>query len=242
LADGPIAYWRLEDFDGPPVRDAAGKIEAKFEDGIALCLPGVRRQGGAISAPPEIPSPFSGPKENRAAHFAGGRIVAGIPSLGREYSVELWFWNAFPADARPVAGYLFSRGREGDPKAAGEHLGIGGTARDVLPGRLFFYTGNEGGEVVKGATELAFRDWHHVVLTRKERELRVYLDGVLEMEAQAGWTLPGRVDSLFVGGRCDRFAGFEGKIDEVSIFGKALSAEQVAGHFAASGRAAPVDG
>jgi putative membrane-bound dehydrogenase-like protein len=35
---------------------------------------------------------------------------APMPDLGKTYSVELWFWNGLPDDARAVTGYLFSRG------------------------------------------------------------------------------------------------------------------------------------
>ena len=41
---------------------------------------------------------------------AGGRMRAPAADLGSTYSVELWIRNGMPADARPVAGYFFSRG------------------------------------------------------------------------------------------------------------------------------------
>lgn len=243
LADGPVAYWRLDDFHAPEVRDAVGRLSppARFEDGIALHLPGVQREGGAISTPPETPSPFTGSEPNSAAHFAGGRIVAEIPELSgkREYSVSLWFWNSFPTDKHPVTGYLLSRGIDGDRKALGEHLGIGGTSRDTRSGRLFFYTGNEVGEVVNGTTELARRDWHHVVISRKGEQLRVYLDGRPEIEAEVPWTLADDARHLFVGGRCDDFANFDGKLDEVAVFDRALDETEVAAQFAAAERTPP---
>ncbi len=151
MESDPVAYWRLEDFRGPTVRDAATSdsgFRARIENGVAFHLPGVQREGGAISTSPESPSPFSGERENRALHFAGGRLTAELPELGDAWSVEFWFWNAFPTGARPVTGYLVSRGRDGDPRAIGEHLGIGGKSGDVRAGRLFFYTGNEIGRVV----------------------------------------------------------------------------------------------
>jgi len=241
LADKPLSYWRLDDIQGPEVRNAVEKsgTPARFEDGIAFYLPGVQKAGGAISTPPEIPSPFSGDKANRSAHFAGGRLVADFPETDREYSVSFWFWNSFPTDARAVTGYLFSRGKNGDKNAIGEHLGIGGTVKDTKPGRLFFYTGNDIGKVVEGHTELAFRDWHHVVLVRNKDSLRVYLDGKPEIETETAWTLPQDVTDYFIGGRCDNFANFEGKIDEVAVFGNALTEQQVVAQFAAAERTAP---
>ena len=241
LAEKPLAYWRLNDIQGPEVRNEVEEkgTPARFEDGIALYLPGVQKEGGAISTPPEVPSPFSGQEANRSAHFAGGRLAADFPEADHEYSVSFWFWNSFPTDVRPVTAYLFSRGKNGDKNAIGEHLGIGGTVKDTKPGRLFFYTGNGIGEVVEGHTELAFRDWHHVVVVRDKELLRVYLDGKPEIEAKTAWTLPQNETDFFIGGRCDNFANFEGKIDELALFGNALTEQQVVAQFAAAERTAP---
>ena len=163
------------------------------------------------------------------------------PSLDGVTALNFGAGTLFPADARPVTGYLFSRGQDGDMQAIGEHLGIGGTENDIRAGRLFFYTGNDVGTVTNGSTAVAFRDWHHVVLTRQERELRVFLDGKLEIEADVDWTLPEDVNSMFIGGRCDDFSNFEGKIDEVALYPHTLTAKQAAAHFAAAERRRQVE-
>lgn len=241
LAQGPVAFWRCNDMSGPHAGGATtDSPPARFEPGVAFYLPGVQRKGGAISTPPEAPSPFSGDRENRAVHFAGGRLVSKLSQPQREYSVSFWFWNGFPKDVRPVTGYLFSRGENGDRQALGEHLGIGGTVNDTRNGCLFFYTGNEVGEVVNGSTPLAFRDWHHVVVVRNGDSLRVYLDGKPEIEAEVAWTIPESVSSFFLGGRCDNFANFEGKLDEIAVFAKPLTEAQVAAQFAAAERTPPI--
>ena len=52
-------------------------------------------------------------------------------------------------------------------------------------------------------------------------------------------TLP--VDStLFLGGRCDNFANFEGRLDEVAVFDRALTSGEVASHFALARRQSSV--
>ncbi|MEN3942832.1 PVC-type heme-binding CxxCH protein [Prosthecobacter sp. SYSU 5D2] len=239
MKDEPLAYWRLNDLAGPSPRAAAKDLDAAWEPGVAYGLPGVQRKGGEISAPPEKPSPFTGPEINRAVHVAGGRLHIQKADLGRQYSAELWFWNGLPEDVRPVTGYLFSRGVDGDKRALGEHLGIGGTSGVVSPGRLFFYTGNGIGKVVAGKSPLSLKDWHHVMLVRDEKKLTVYLDGQVEIEAEAEWTLRENGGSVFFGGRCDGFAGLEGKLDEVALYPHALTAAQVMAHFKAAERTAP---
>jgi len=239
LADTPLAYWPLNDLTGPEPREATGKGAARWEDGVAFGLPGVQSSGGAISTEPEKENPFTTTDSNRSTHVAGGRLRTPLPESGTTYSAELWFWNGLPDDIRPVTAYLFSRGIDADKTARGEHLGIGGTHADVPPGRLFFYTGNEVGQVVPGKTRLSFRDWHHVVLVREGEKLRIYLDGKEEITAETPWTISEREGELFLGGRSDGLFGLEGKLDEVALYPTALSAEQVATHFKAAERIAP---
>ncbi len=239
LASQPAAYWRMNEFSPPTAFDAtAHKRNARYEDGIAMYLPGAQSRADAISAVPEQPSVFSGDQINRAPHLAGGRIRADVPGLGRRYSVEFWFWNALATDARPVTGYLFSLGQDGDRTAAGDHIGIGGTVRGAEgEGRLFFYNGNTKKTHIGGARSIAMRTWHHVVLTRDGEKIAAYLDGKIEFEGQADWTVPEGVTNVFLGGRSDRFATFEGKLDEAAVYDRVLRADEIAAHFQIVGRA-----
>jgi hypothetical protein len=66
---------------------------------------------------------------NFCAVFRGGRIKSQLDTLPLTYSVSLWFRNDLPNTARPVVGYIFSRGPDGDRDCPGDHLGIGGTHR-----------------------------------------------------------------------------------------------------------------
>lgn len=238
LASRPVAYWRLNEFNPPTAFDGTAHARhARYEDGIAMALPGAQSQADTISAVPEQPSTFSGDQINRAPHFAGGRIRAELPALDRSYSVEFWFWNGLATDARAVTGYLFSRGRDGDRAADGDHLGISGTnGGAAAAGKLFFYNGNAQKTRLGGRTPLGWRTWHHVALTRDGRKVTAYLDGKLEFEGEAGWTAPADGTSLFLGGRCDGFASFEGKLDEAAAYDRALTAEEVGHHFKVAAR------
>ena len=160
---------------------------------------------------------------------------ANVP-LDGNYSVELWIWNGLPAEARAVAGYLFSRGPDGDKAARGEHLGIGGTFRADLTGKLILFNGNERDEVLVGRTTLALRAWHHVVFVREGDKVRVHLDGRAEPEISSAFihTVPAGENSIFVGGRNDGMFNFEGKLDEVALYPRALAASEVAAHYQAS--------
>lgn len=241
LEGKPSAYWRLEEMVMPLARDATGQHDGRFENGVALFLPGADGRIGHQPPEPPAANAFSGAPINRAVHFAGGRLRADLP-MGENYSLEFWLWNGLPADARAVTGYAISRGADGDPAANGEHLGIGGTHRSDLAGRLFLFNRNEGNVILGGRTTLALRAWHHVVLVREGRQVRVHLDGLAEPEiaGEFAHTVPAGNNSLFVGGRNDGMFNFEGKLDEVAVYPRALSETEIASHYRASGLTPPV--
>jgi len=229
LASKPLAYWRMDEFEGPKALDASGhKHDATVEDFVVFYLGGP--QSAAFAGDPFL---------SRAAHFAGGRQRVTLKELGGTYSVELWFWNGLPADARSVTGYLFSRGPDGDKACPGDHLGIGGT--HMAQGKLLFFNGNARNEGLGGSTPIALRAWHHVVLVREGQRVTVYLDGnpTPEIASEAAVSLPADARDVFVGGRCDGFSNWEGKVTEVAVYGRALGAEEAARHYAASGMTRP---
>jgi hypothetical protein len=234
LQGKPLAYWRFEEMTIQTAYDTLGHHHAKFEDGVALYLPGVDGRIGHQPPQPPGTNAFCGTDINRAVHFAGGRVRASV-GLGEDYSIELWLWNGLPADARAVCGYAFSRGPDGDAAVRGEHLGIGGSFRAGTAGKLIVFNGNERNDVLVGQTALILRAWHHVVLVREGEHVRVYLDGVPEISGTLPDTVPAGETSIFIGGRTDGLFNFEGKVDEVAVYSRALAADEIAAHYKASG-------
>jgi hypothetical protein len=236
LAAKPQAYWRLEDANIPLARDAIGRYHATIEDGIALFLPGADGRLGYQPAKPPAPNAFSGSGINRAFHFAGGRLRGTVP-LGASYTIELWLWNGLPAEARAVTGYLVSRGRDGVAPTPGEHLGIGGTNRANLTGKLVLFNGSERDVALAGRTTLALRAWHHVALVREGAKVRVHLDGRAkpEMAGEVADPFASGDPGLFLGGRNDRLFNFEGRLDEIAVYARPLAPEEIAEHYRASG-------
>lgn len=221
MASAPLVYWRLDELAGPQAVNAVdGRPLGSFGMPTAYHMPGARA--------PEFPGLGA---ENRVPHFVGQPLSAAVAGLGGSYSVELWFYNCMPCDARAVTGYLFSRG-------GGDRLAIGGTAR--APGRLVFQIGEDPGQAVSGKTEVPLRNWkakeswHHVVFVRDGRKVRVYLDGRPEPELTADTALPEASADLWIGGEGNGEMGFEGRMDEVAVFGRALGVEEIARHYRAA--------
>ena len=230
LAAKPSAYWRLNEMSGPTAHDATGaNRNAAYENGVAFFLPGAGSGTGISPQPQLTPSKFSDPGQiNRAAHFAGGRLRANVP-LGENYSVELWLWNGLPAGVRAVTGVVFARG-----EGQGDSLGITGQS-GALPGRLYFQNG--AGPTLVGKSELALKDWHHVVLVRAGRKVTVHLDGEANPEISGETGPAAQAAPLYFGGDADSPFRFEGRLDEIAVFDRALSSAEVAAHWQAAGLA-----
>jgi hypothetical protein len=120
-----------------------------------------------------------------------------------------------PNDSRAVLGWMFSRGRN-HSRNTGEHLGLN------AKGQLIF----QSGEKTHTAKTPANRwQWHHAVLVRDGETVQVYLDGQLQIEAEAKVLLP--VASIYLGGRNDNESNWEGRLDEAAVFDRSLSATEV---------------
>ncbi len=227
LRSQPIAYWRFEEMAGPRAADILGRgSDGTFETGVALYLPGPGSGDGRRPRPDLTPSAFSEGAINRAVHFCGGRMRGPRLDLGPRYSISMWVWNGLPTDDRAVTGYFYSRGADGD-SAHGEHLGIGGTQDAAQTGRLILFNGNERNQVLVGTAVLGVRRWHHVAFVREDRMVKVYLDGELDLAAVLDVSFPSSPPGLFIGGRADNFANFEGRLDEVAIYSHPLSFPEV---------------
>ncbi|MDG2212445.1 MAG: DUF1549 domain-containing protein, partial [Verrucomicrobiota bacterium] len=83
--------------------------------------------------------------------FGSGRMRGEVKALKDAYTVSFWFRNDLANNARPVTAYLFSRGQDGDSRAPGDHLGIGGTSTQA-DGTLFLFNGNAARNSVGGKT------------------------------------------------------------------------------------------
>ena len=199
----PTAWWRFDEFAGPRAEDEMSRHDGIYEIQIAHQLAGPHSEK------------FTPGQVNRAAHFVGQRMQARLPRLGTNYSVSMWFWNGMPNDSREVLGWMFSRGRN-HALGTGESLGLD------AKGQLIFRSGVR---TFTGKTATTRWQWHHATIVRENDVARVYLDGLLQIEAKASALQP--VQSLYLGGRHDNQSNWEGRLDEAAIFDRALSAAEV---------------
>ncbi len=220
LASRPLAWWPMNEFDGPSAADVSGHSRhGSYEGGVAFHLDG----------PVFEPQPSNGPL-NPAPHFAGGHMTASVKGIKDRYTLEMWFCNCMPADVRATTGHLVCRRENGTDGNVVELLSIGGTAS--MPGRLVFRGGGPGSQAIAGTTEIKPRTWNHVVMVRDGGTVSVYLNGgaVPEMSSRIAVTSTAAEQILIAATPGDQDS-FEGKIDEVVIYDRALSADEIRRHW-----------
>ena len=205
----PRAWYRMDEFAGPRAVDATEyNRDGIYESHVTYYLEGPHSKTFCASG-----------ETNRAAMFAGGRLRTHHPDLPKDWSVSLWFWNGMPNDGREVSGWLLSRGRDYGTGTHSIHLGIGGTNGNS--GQLILQKGSAGTTISSGNTVTPRWEWQHVAVVKKGTQVQVYLNGKEEISAKG--VAVAHFEHLFFGGRSDNQFNWEGRLDEIAIFDRALS-------------------
>ncbi|MDQ6739398.1 MAG: putative Ig domain-containing protein, partial [Actinomycetota bacterium] len=190
-------------------------------------------QSGATYSTGEVGQAFN---LVNAANATSGQYVnvvtpIGLPVGNAARTVEMWFNTATTLASSPNAA-LFQYGTATIEKS----FGLVFTAAN--PGKLMF---NGSGDDLLGTTTVTPNAWHHVAVTYDGATVKLYLDGALEgtkATSVLNTTLDG--NGLSIGSR-PGVSVFNGKLDEVQIFNRALTqAEIQATYYAgAQGTCAP---
>jgi len=99
---------------------------------------------------------------------------------------------------------------------------------DAVSNSQFVFSRNSGSEMGKGTGATSLNTWHHVCGVWDGTTLSVYLDGVSKSNSvEAGW-LYGAGSGLRMGRRHDNQYPLNGRLDEVRVYTRALSAEEIA--------------
>jgi hypothetical protein len=131
-----------------------------------------------------------------------------------------------PTDARSISGHLFET-------PAGDTIAIGGAGNS--PGMLIVGHGDATNLV--GRSQIANRSWNHLAFVRQGGKVMVYLNGQLEVEGELNATVIKATEkAIYIGGRANGQTSFEGKLDEVAIFDRALTDQEITQQFQKAGQ------
>ncbi len=214
LADGPAAYWRLDEATGSQAADASGHGKSGTYSSTGV----TRGVAGALTGDPDTAASFDG--------ASGAVAVTGVGNFTgtSAFSAEAWVNpSAFPAN---VWGRILSQ-ENNAANAPGWSLYV-----DSSTGTLSATRANAAGaDWVGGSTALPLNKWSHVVLTYDGSTLRLYLNGQPLQTVPSTRGLPTSSAALEVAGSFGAGQFFSGRVDEPAVYSKALSAGQVLAHY-----------
>jgi PKD repeat protein len=217
--DAPTIYWRLAESSGTIAADS-----------------GAAGNTGTYSG--SVSGPVRGAvlrTRNTAATFDGTYGAVTSTTLfnnPRVYSLELWF-NTTTVTGGKLIGFGDGGKANGDSYSHDRHIYL----QDDGKIRYGIYPGSAR-TIVSSA---AYNDgqWHHVVATQSSAGMKLYVDGDLA-SSNATHTEPEVYDGYWKVGSGDIRTGWTGlpttpqvtaKIDEVAVYGAALTETQIKRHY-----------
>lgn len=226
LADAPLAYYRLDEPTGTVAHDASGRgHDGSYGANV------VRGAAGLLTGDSDGAATFSG----GAWSLAG--VVTVPPSLTLEpetaLTVELWMrQTVYNLDFTALVDY-------GDAP----NLTVDSPYAAVLYNKAFgLYlwsrqAGSASAPDFHTVTQPALNTTYHVVISYDGTAIRLYVNGVLESTRPFSGPIAGYGGSgLGIGGSAAGGNGdlvFAGTIDEVAIYGTALTPQRVLAHYTA---------
>lgn len=237
VADGPVAYWRLDEPNGSSTAtDAVGSFDGAYND-----LAGTFTFGATNGIPRET---------NAGLGITGGAVVT-IPyalelnPVTGPWSAEAWVKPASfdPANFRTVFSSMWN-------SDFGGHL-FGWNVYQHVAGvwTLNMYNGTGGGSFTSDFVHdpILTNSWYHMVITDDLTTIHFFVNNelVVTIEREEFGFIPNGINGdvavagapTVLGQRSDNaFAPFDGAIDEVSFYNYALSPLQIASHYANSSR------
>lgn len=230
MGDAPVGYWRLGETTGATAKDeTTNALDGAY---VNTSL----GQAGATSF-----------DTNVAAGFDGTTSAVVIPdnALLRPTAITVEAWvkptgtnggtcGGSPATTQQI---LFKRNvNTANFEAYNLQFTSGtGTIRFVM------HNGAATQTIAQGVGTITLNQWHHVVGVFEQPNLSLYVNGVLVGTATHNFPLAHHTRPLFIGrtGECGG-AGegtydtyFNGQIDEVAVYDRALNANDVKRHYAA---------
>jgi len=250
MADKPVAYWRFSEAKSPAVKSVVGALSGQLNQSLP---PGPR---------PLYYPEFS--KDNLAMAFDGAGRFLSVPDPGKTSvldfakgdSITIEAWVA-PQGALSKGQFMYIVGkgrtyRKGLPRDNQNYalrlVGMDGGAGLSF---LFRNVDNTTWHRWTSRSALGAGEWHHVALTYtfgKGASVRGYIDG---QPTDGTWDMGGQTDAapwvdndeLRIGASQASSSGipFNGRIDEVAIYRKALPAKRIAGRFKSARREFTLD-
>ncbi len=206
MEDGPIGYWRLGEASGLTAKDEVGTHPGGYQGSITFGSPGTSNDSDTAIA-----------LNGTNARVSIGDVLDFTGNVG--ISLEAWVnLEVIDADYKRI---IAKRGMEGGYSLFCQ-TNSNGCALELIGAQ---------GTAVCDIT-LTTGQWYHVVGTYDGVTARAYRDGI-EVCSSVKQIVFQKVNApLMIGSWPQGGNWFKGKLDEVAIYGKALTIERIKEHYA----------
>jgi PKD repeat protein len=214
--DGATSFWRLGEKSGSTVYDSIAFDDQQAQAGVT------RGATGQASTDSDGSSTFSGTDTGLSSTTSA---ITGPQT----FSVEAWFRTTSTTGGKIVG---FGNSNTGASNSYDRHLYMDPR------GRVSFGVYPNASRIITSPTALNDGQWHQVVGTLSSAGQSFYVDGK-KIATDAGTTSAQDYTGYWRIGGDNNWDGapyFQGDIDDVSVYPKALSPQQVDGQWVASGR------
>jgi hypothetical protein len=217
MSHGPIAYWRLGESAGVTAADETGTHDATYTNAPTLGEPGIMQDGFGDTATDFVAA---------SSEYVAGSDWATMDFVSGPFSIEAWF----SGDALSASYEIIIEKKQSGGSILGWELVVQSS------GVSFVDDGAPAGYVVKSGA-LVSGDSYHVVVTSDQTTTRLYLNGGEVDVDTGGLTITANTELVSIA-RDTSAAGFnfDGTIDEVAIYDRVLSAQEIADHYAVGTR------
>jgi len=219
LADNPAAYYRLGEPSGSTMADATGNHGGAYVGAPALGQAGIAGGGGDTAM--------------RTTLGGGGygQVPGWLTMPNRPVSLEAWIKH----DGSTFLGMTTGVTIAGWSDESGYQLSLMAYTVDADTIQIGLYT--DGGNAHYDWTSGGDTSWHHVVgVLDASGAITLWFDGVARGTGSSPYAGQASAVPFRIGSGADDGAtttAWPGSIDEVAVYGAALSATQVANHRAA---------
>lgn len=218
MADAPVAYWRLGEPSGTTAIDEVGTHSATYAGTLTLGAAGVMHDGSGDTAV----------DLNGSSGRVTGSDWADLEFAGSApFSVEAWV----ELDAFNGSGFNLIAQKQGNAGGDGWELLVrGSTYKELRLGRQI--SGGSYDAVASGVDTITTATPYYVVGTFDGTDGRLYINGTLVATDNIAGTMAASTAVFSIGWDADASNHhWDGRIDEVAIYGRALTAAEILEHY-----------